>query len=69
MEQKQETVVTGVEDKVIKVAMQVFGESIMKYLGQGGKVKRIGPSNKTKYLSFKLNIIKNDPHQNNNSPK
>lgn len=44
MEQKQETVVTGVEDKVIKVAMQVFGESIMKYLGQGGKVKRIGPT-------------------------
>lgn len=44
MEQNQEAEVTNVEDKVMKVAMQAFGESVMKYLGQEGKIKRVGPT-------------------------
>lgn len=43
MEQNQEAEVTNVEDKVMKVAMQAFGESVMKYLGQEGKIKWVGP--------------------------
>ena len=42
MEQNQ--VATGVEDKVLKVAMHAFGESVMKYLGQKDRVERIGPT-------------------------
>ena len=36
--------VTSMEDKVLKVAMQAFGEDVMKYLGQEGKVKRVAPT-------------------------
>ena len=57
MEQKQETEVTGVEDKVFKVAMKAFGESVMKYLGQEGKIKGVGP---TEYIHLEAKQMYED---------
>ena len=34
----------GAEDKVLKVAMRAFGESVMSYLGQEGQIKWIAPT-------------------------
>lgn len=42
--EKEKTTITSAEDKVMKVAMQAFGESIMKYLGQTDQVKRVAPT-------------------------
>ena len=44
MEQEQKERVTSVEDKVLKVGMQAFGESVMKYLGQDDNVRRVAPT-------------------------
>ena len=44
MEEIREKAVTCAEDKALKVAMQAFGENVMKYLGQEGTVRQIGPT-------------------------
>lgn len=45
MEQtKQKNMIPSAEDRVLKVAMNAFGQSIMKYLGQKDHVKRVAPT-------------------------